>query len=165
LLVIQLSCDRVKPGEASRRGQSGSPVNLGILEVHRATGERSWSNRRWCPQAAPPPQRVLAQPQPGGLAGFLPWPAATQEQVLELPAGNFTHFDNVVGVDGDRCGCCGSRRSWCLSAPRPSAPPSHHGSAYEPARCQPGRPHHAPTPQPSLRGARPPTRLVHRSPD
>jgi hypothetical protein len=44
----------------------------------------------------------LAQPQPGGLAGLLPWLAATQEQVLDLPAGNFTHFDNVVGVEGDQ---------------------------------------------------------------
>jgi hypothetical protein len=44
----------------------------------------------------------LAQQQPGGLGGFLPWLAASQEQVLDLTEGNFTHFDNVVGVDGDQ---------------------------------------------------------------
>ena len=41
----------------------------------------------------------LAGQQPGGLVGLL---AASQEQVLDLPAGNFTHFDNVVGVEGDQ---------------------------------------------------------------
>jgi hypothetical protein len=40
----------------------------------------------------------LAQPQPDGLAGFLPWLAASNEQVLDLPSGNFTHLDNVVAV-------------------------------------------------------------------
>jgi endonuclease YncB( thermonuclease family) len=44
----------------------------------------------------------LAQQQPGGLAGFLPWLAASEEQVLDLPSGNFTHFDNVVAVEGDQ---------------------------------------------------------------
>ena len=44
----------------------------------------------------------LAQQQLGGLAGFLSWLAASDEQVLDLPAGNFTHFDNVVGVEGDQ---------------------------------------------------------------
>ena len=43
----------------------------------------------------------LAQPHPGGLADLLPWLAASQEQVLDLPAGNFTHFDNVVAVQQD----------------------------------------------------------------
>jgi endonuclease YncB( thermonuclease family) len=42
----------------------------------------------------------LAQQQPGGLAGLLPWLAASEEQVLDLTAGNFTHFDNVVAVEG-----------------------------------------------------------------
>jgi hypothetical protein len=36
--------------------------------------------------------------QPGNLGGFLPWLAATNEQLLDLTAGNFTHFDNVVAV-------------------------------------------------------------------
>jgi hypothetical protein len=44
----------------------------------------------------------LAQPHPGGLADLLPWLAASQEQVLDLPAGNFTHFDNVLAVEGDQ---------------------------------------------------------------
>jgi len=44
----------------------------------------------------------LAQQQPGGLAGFLPWLAASEEQVLDLTEGNFTHFDNVVEVQGDQ---------------------------------------------------------------
>jgi endonuclease YncB( thermonuclease family) len=44
----------------------------------------------------------LAQQQPGGLAGLLAWLAASEEQVLDLPAGNFTHFDNVVAVEGDQ---------------------------------------------------------------
>jgi hypothetical protein len=44
----------------------------------------------------------LAQQQPGGLAGFLPWLAASEEQVLDLSASNFTHFDNVVAVEGDQ---------------------------------------------------------------
>jgi hypothetical protein len=34
--------------------------------------------------------------------GILLWLAATEEQVLDLPTGNFTHFDNVVGVEGDQ---------------------------------------------------------------
>jgi len=48
------------------------------------------------------PSEFLAQPQPGGLAGFLPWLAASEEQVLDLTEGNFTHFDNVVAVEGDQ---------------------------------------------------------------
>jgi endonuclease YncB( thermonuclease family) len=44
----------------------------------------------------------LTQPQAGGLGGFLPWLAVSEEQVLDLPAGNFTHFDNVVAVEGDQ---------------------------------------------------------------
>jgi hypothetical protein len=44
----------------------------------------------------------LAQHEPGGLAGLLPWLAAGQEQVLDLPTGNFTHFDDVVAVEGDQ---------------------------------------------------------------
>jgi hypothetical protein len=31
---------------------------------------------------------------------LLPWLAASQEQVLDVPAGNFTHFDNVIAVEG-----------------------------------------------------------------
>jgi endonuclease YncB( thermonuclease family) len=38
--------------------------------------------------------------QPGGLGGFLPWLAATDEQVLDLTVNNFTHFDNVLDVQG-----------------------------------------------------------------
>jgi hypothetical protein len=34
-----------------------------------------------------------------GLAGFLPWLAATEEQVLDLTTGNFTHLDNVLRVE------------------------------------------------------------------
>jgi len=44
----------------------------------------------------------LAQQQPGGLAGLLAWLAASQERVRDQPVGNFTHFDNVVGVEGDQ---------------------------------------------------------------
>jgi endonuclease YncB( thermonuclease family) len=44
----------------------------------------------------------LAQQQPDGLAGFLPWLAASKEQVLDLPSGNFTHFDNVVAVQDNQ---------------------------------------------------------------
>jgi hypothetical protein len=40
--------------------------------------------------------------QAGGLGGFLPWLAASEEQVLDLTEGNFTHFDNVVVVEGDQ---------------------------------------------------------------
>jgi hypothetical protein len=29
----------------------------------------------------------------------LPWLAASEEQVLDLPAGNVTHCDNVAGGD------------------------------------------------------------------
>jgi endonuclease YncB( thermonuclease family) len=43
----------------------------------------------------------LAQ-QAGGLGGFLPWLAASEEQVLDLTEGNFTHFDNVVAVEGQQ---------------------------------------------------------------
>jgi endonuclease YncB( thermonuclease family) len=39
----------------------------------------------------------LAQPQ-HDLADFLPWLAATKEQVLDTRTTNFTHFDNVVTV-------------------------------------------------------------------
>ena len=34
----------------------------------------------------------LAQPQPGGLAGFLPWLAASEEQVLDLTQGQLHPF-------------------------------------------------------------------------
>jgi hypothetical protein len=44
----------------------------------------------------------LAQQQAGGLGGFLPWLAASEEQVFDLTEGNFTHFDNVVAVEGDQ---------------------------------------------------------------
>jgi endonuclease YncB( thermonuclease family) len=44
----------------------------------------------------------LAQQQPGGLAGFLPWLAASEEQVLDLTEGNFTHFDNVMALESDQ---------------------------------------------------------------
>jgi hypothetical protein len=37
--------------------------------------------------------------QVGPVAQFLPWLAAKREQVLDLPTGNFTHFDNVLAVD------------------------------------------------------------------
>lgn len=37
--------------------------------------------------------------QVGPLGQFLPWLAAKREQVLDLPTGNFTHFDNVLAVD------------------------------------------------------------------
>ncbi|HEX6621234.1 MAG TPA: hypothetical protein VF024_16340 [Solirubrobacteraceae bacterium] len=37
--------------------------------------------------------------QVGPLDHFLPWLAAKREQVLDLPAGNFTHFDNVLNID------------------------------------------------------------------
>ena len=30
----------------------------------------------------------------------MPWLAATEEELLDLLTGNFTHFDNVVRVDG-----------------------------------------------------------------
>jgi len=43
----------------------------------------------------------LAQQQLGGLAGFLPWLATSEEQVLDLTEGNFTHFDNLVDVTGN----------------------------------------------------------------
>jgi endonuclease YncB( thermonuclease family) len=33
-----------------------------------------------------------------GIAAFLPWLAKTEEQVLDLSTGNFTHFDNVLIV-------------------------------------------------------------------
>lgn len=33
-----------------------------------------------------------------GIAAFLPWLAKTEEQVLDLATGNFTHFDNVLIV-------------------------------------------------------------------
>jgi endonuclease YncB( thermonuclease family) len=38
---------------------------------------------------------------PGGLAGFLPWLAATQEEVLDLTSRHFTHLDDVLAVEGD----------------------------------------------------------------
>ena len=37
--------------------------------------------------------------QVGPVEQFLPWLAAKREQVLVLPTGNFTHFDNVLAVD------------------------------------------------------------------
>jgi endonuclease YncB( thermonuclease family) len=36
------------------------------------------------------------------LAGFLAWVADKREQVLDLPANNFTHFDNVLRMQGDK---------------------------------------------------------------
>ena len=37
----------------------------------------------------------------GGLAPFLPWLEAKDERVQELPTCRFTHFDNMVAVDGN----------------------------------------------------------------
>lgn len=42
----------------------------------------------------------LAQ-QPPAASGFLPWVADKREQVLDLPSNNFTHFDNVLRMQGD----------------------------------------------------------------
>jgi endonuclease YncB( thermonuclease family) len=42
----------------------------------------------------------LAQQQADGLSGFLAWVADKREQLLDLPANNFTHFDNVLDVEG-----------------------------------------------------------------
>jgi endonuclease YncB( thermonuclease family) len=39
---------------------------------------------------------------PPDLAGFLPWVADKREQVLDLPSNNFTHFDNVLRMRGDK---------------------------------------------------------------
>ncbi|MGH3736272.1 MAG: hypothetical protein ACRDT6_11725 [Micromonosporaceae bacterium] len=36
------------------------------------------------------------------LDGFLPWLQQLGEQVIDLDTTNFTHFDNVVAVDGDQ---------------------------------------------------------------
>jgi hypothetical protein len=38
----------------------------------------------------------------GGLANFLDWLKKTEEQVFDLVANNFTHFDNVVEVAGGK---------------------------------------------------------------
>jgi hypothetical protein len=38
----------------------------------------------------------------GGLADFLSWLEKTEEQVFDLIAGNFTHFDDVVAVTGGK---------------------------------------------------------------
>jgi endonuclease YncB( thermonuclease family) len=38
----------------------------------------------------------------GGVAGFLPWLAATKEQVLDLSTNSFTHLDNVLAVSGSK---------------------------------------------------------------
>jgi endonuclease YncB( thermonuclease family) len=43
----------------------------------------------------------LAQ-QPADVSGFLQWVADKKEQVLDLPTNNFTHFDNVLSVEGDK---------------------------------------------------------------
>jgi endonuclease YncB( thermonuclease family) len=43
----------------------------------------------------------LAEAAPD-LAGFLAWVADKREQVLDLPANNFTHFDNVLRMQGDK---------------------------------------------------------------
>lgn len=37
-----------------------------------------------------------------GVAGFLPWLAATKEQVLDLSTNSFTHLDNVLAVTGGK---------------------------------------------------------------
>jgi endonuclease YncB( thermonuclease family) len=39
---------------------------------------------------------------PPDVSGFLAWVADKKEQVLDLPSNNFTHFDNVLDVDGDK---------------------------------------------------------------
>ena len=36
----------------------------------------------------------------GGIEGFDDYLAAKQEQVLMLPEGHFTHFDNIVNIEG-----------------------------------------------------------------
>jgi hypothetical protein len=36
-----------------------------------------------------------------GLAGFLSWVADKREQLLDLTVNNFTHFDNVLAVEGE----------------------------------------------------------------
>jgi hypothetical protein len=43
----------------------------------------------------------LTQQHGQGLAGFLSWVADKREQLLDLTVNNFTHFDNVLAVDGE----------------------------------------------------------------
>ena len=37
---------------------------------------------------------------PGDVAGFAPWLAEKKEQILDLTTGGFTHFDDVLALDG-----------------------------------------------------------------
>jgi hypothetical protein len=37
----------------------------------------------------------------GDLSQFLPWLEGTREQLLELPTRNFTHFEDVLDVQGN----------------------------------------------------------------
>ena len=113
----------------------------------------------------------LAQQQPGGLAGFLPWLAASEEQVLDLTERNFTHFDNVVAVQGDQVQLL--RRPEELVFVSQDRQPHRRPMAAPVTRPRsPGRPRHGPTRPPRpLAVARhaslprePPMGVVHRSP-
>jgi hypothetical protein len=69
----------------------------------RSPARRSWRSKGWCsPKLFRRLSEFLAEQQPRDLRELLPWLAASNEQVLDLTTGNFTHFDNVVGVAGDQ---------------------------------------------------------------
>jgi hypothetical protein len=54
------------------------------------------------PKAVSQTERVPRSTVPD-ISGFLPWVAEKREQVLDLPTSSFTHFDNVLTVEGDEC--------------------------------------------------------------
>jgi hypothetical protein len=70
----------------------------------------------------------LTEPQ-GGLGDFLGWLKKTEEQVVDLVANTFTHYDNVVSVTSP----ADPSRS-CSSAPRRQARSSPPGSRSESER-------------------------------
>jgi hypothetical protein len=99
----------------------------------------------------------LAQQQPGGLAGFLPWLAASEEQVLDLPTGNFTHFDNVVAVQQDEVRLLRRPEELVFVSAKTASPPSRRGCACDRLNSRPGEPRRGPT-RPSAAAGRSPTR-------
>jgi hypothetical protein len=60
----------------------------------------TWSSRASCSLSCFAACRSSWPSSSRRACGFLPWLAASEEQGLDLPAGNFTHFDNVVGMEG-----------------------------------------------------------------